>query len=66
MVWEGRFGKRIRLCRAFHHFLIHPALTDLASAFGPLAAGFLAACYGQTRDRRPARSLDRPAQIGAG
>ena len=52
--WQRRFGRRIGLCRAFHHFLIHPGLTDAASVMGPAARRFLAACYGLTRD--PVRS----------
>ena len=52
--WRRRFGRRIDLCRAFHHFLIHPSLTDAASILGPAAAHFLAGCYGLTRE--PARS----------
>lgn len=48
--WEARFGRRIRLCRAFHHALIHPAGIDLLATLGPLAARGLAACYDWTRD----------------
>ena len=50
VTWQRRFGRRIDLCRAFHHFLIHPSLTDAASLVGPVAARFLGACYGLTRD----------------
>ena len=49
--WHRRFDRRIGLCRGFHHFLINPALVDVASRLGPAAARFLAACYHQTRDR---------------
>ena len=55
--WHHQFDRRVRLCQAFHHFLIHPKLTDLVSTLGPAAARFLAACYRKTRDnphrRRP-------------
>ena len=48
--WHRRFDRRIRLCRAFHHALIHPTLIDLGASIGPVASRFLAACYQQTRD----------------
>ncbi len=66
ILWEGRFRRRIMLCRAFHHFLIHPSLTDTAALLGPVAAKFLAACYGQTRDTRRGRVPDRALTIEAG
>ena len=60
-VWQRRFDRRVWLCRAFHHFLIHPSLTDLTARLGPVGARLLAACFGQTRDgarlRVPAREL---------
>ncbi len=49
--WHRRFDRRVALCRGFHHFLVHPALLDLASILGPAAARGLAACFRQTRDR---------------
>jgi len=49
--WHRRFDRRVALCRGFHHLLVNPALVDLASALGPAAARFLAACFHQTRDR---------------
>ncbi len=49
--WHRRFDRRVRLCRGFHHFLVNPALVDLASVLGPAASRFLAACFHQTRDR---------------
>ena len=48
--WRRRFDRRIWLCRAFHHFLIHPSLTDLASILGPVGSRLLANSFGQTRD----------------
>ena len=53
--WRRRFDRRITLCRAFHHFLVRPALTDGASLLGPVASKALAACFGQTRDSRRSR-----------
>lgn len=50
--WHDRFDRRIFLCRAFHHFLVRPCLTDFASLLGPVASRFLASCFGQTRDPR--------------
>jgi menaquinone-9 beta-reductase len=52
--WHRRFAHRVALCRAFHHFLVNPAIVDLSSRFGPVASRFLAACYRQTRERKPA------------
>ena len=60
LTWHRRFRRRIWLCRAFHHFLVHPSLTDAAATFGPGASRFLAACYGQTRDPLRARVNVRP------
>jgi len=58
-VWRRRFDRRVTLCRAFHHLLVHPAIIDLASGLGPVASRFLAACFHQTRD--PDRSVQGPA-----
>ena len=49
--WHRRFDRRVRLCRGFHHMLIHPGFVDLASGLGVVASRFLAACFRQTRDR---------------
>jgi flavin-dependent dehydrogenase len=49
--WHRRFDRRVTLCRAFHHMLINPAFVDVGSALGKVASTFLAACFGQTRDR---------------
>ncbi len=51
--WHRRFARRILLCRAFHHFLVNPAFVDLSATLGPAASRFLAACYRQTRERKP-------------
>ena len=48
--WHSRFDRRITLCRAFHHCLIHPRAIDFASRFGRAASKLLAACYRRTRD----------------
>lgn len=48
--WHRRFDRRIRLCRAFHHMLIHPWLIDLGSAIGPAGAGLLGAAFDLTRE----------------
>ncbi len=53
--WHERFDRRITLCRAFHHFLIRPTLTDAASLLGPVASRFLSACFQQTRDDKRGR-----------
>jgi len=47
--WHARFKRTIRLCRVFHHALVHPAAIDIASAFRPLAVRLLAGCYRTTR-----------------
>jgi menaquinone-9 beta-reductase len=49
--WHRRFDRRVLLCRAFHHMLIHPAFVDAGSARGTVASTFLAACFRRTRDR---------------
>ena len=49
--WRRRFDRRVTLCRAFHHMLVHPSVIDLASGLGSVASRALAACYRQTRDR---------------
>jgi len=49
--WHARFIRRITLCRAFHHALLHPALIDLASRRPREAENFLARCFDWTRDR---------------
>ena len=54
--WHRRFARRVALCRAFHHYLVNPALVDLTARLGPSASRFLAACYRQTRERKPAWS----------
>ena len=56
--WDRRFGRRIRLCRLFHHALTRPALLDLSPALRSLAPRVLAACYHATREPagRPAIS----------
>ncbi len=48
--WHRRFDRRVHLCRAFHHGLIHPALIDSASLLCGLASRILSSCYHQTRD----------------
>lgn len=48
--WHGRFDRRIRLCRLFHHVLVNPSWIDLASVFPAMATRVLAAGYGRTRD----------------
>ena len=50
--WHRRFDRRIALCRAFHHFLVNPAIVDVSSRFGSAASRFLAGCYRQTRERK--------------
>lgn len=59
--WDARFGRRVRLCRLFHHLLMHPALFDGAARFGALAPRLLAVSYALTRD--PARA--RGGTIGS-
>jgi flavin-dependent dehydrogenase len=54
--WRGRFDRRVRLCRAFHHVLVNPALLDLGSIFPAFATRLLAGCYDRTRDREVAMS----------
>lgn len=49
--WHRRFDRRIRLCRLFHHLLIHPWMIDFASRFQSIAPRLLAAGFEQTRDR---------------
>ena len=51
--WHARFDRRVRLCRAFHHMLIHPTTIDLAASLRSLAPRLLSACYRLTRDPRP-------------
>jgi flavin-dependent dehydrogenase len=48
--WHRRFDRRVRLCRLFHHILVHPSWIDLASAFPAVASRLLAAAYARTRD----------------
>ena len=48
--WHRRFDRRVTLCRAFHHMLVHPSFVDLGSAMGSLASRFLSACFHRTRD----------------
>ena len=50
--WTRRFRRRITLCRAFHHFLIRPGLTDAVSLVGPLGPRALALGFGLTRESR--------------
>ncbi len=52
--WRRRFAFRVALCRTFHHFLVNPAFVNLSAQLGPTASRFLAACYNQTRERKPA------------
>jgi menaquinone-9 beta-reductase len=52
--WRRRFAHRIALCRAFHHFLVNPAIVDVSSRFGSAASRFLTGCYRQTRERNSA------------
>lgn len=49
--WHRRFDRRVQLCRAFHHLLIHPEFVDVASGMGRFASSFLSACFHQTRER---------------
>jgi len=53
--WRARFDRRIMLCRAFHHCLVRPSITDAASLLGPVASRFLSSCFGQTRDSKRGR-----------
>ncbi|MDB5348879.1 MAG: flavin-dependent dehydrogenase [Planctomycetota bacterium] len=48
--WHHRFDGRIRLCRLFHHALVHPEVVDLISLAGSLASRAVSACYRKTRD----------------
>ena len=48
--WDGRFRRRVRLCRVFHQLLTRPTFLDLASILGPLASRFLAESFRRTRD----------------
>lgn len=57
--WHRRFDRRITLCRAFHHVLIHPWLVDAGSRFSAVAPRLLALCYSQTRDSRRAAGTSR-------
>lgn len=52
--WHARFDRRVHLCRAFHHALVHPAAIDMAAALRSLAPRLLSACYRLTRDPAPA------------
>jgi hypothetical protein len=51
--WERRFRRRITLCRAFHHALVHPALIDVASLARSFGSSALTAGFRLTRDPSP-------------
>jgi hypothetical protein len=48
--WHRRFGRRIALCRAFHHALVNPWVVDLGSVMGRLGAAVMARGYDLTRE----------------
>ncbi len=48
--WHRRFDRRVALCRAFHHCLVHPILIDVGSGLGSIGSRALAACFRRTRD----------------
>ncbi|HWE38580.1 MAG TPA: FAD-dependent monooxygenase [Isosphaeraceae bacterium] len=51
--WHRRFERRIRLCRLFHHVLVHPALIDLATVLPRHSQRVLSFCFARTRDPQP-------------
>jgi flavin-dependent dehydrogenase len=52
--WRRRFGRRVALCRAYHHALVHPAILDVGAGLGGWGARLLRLAYGLTRDPAPA------------
>jgi hypothetical protein len=48
--WHRRFDRRIRLCRLFHHVLVHPTLIDLATFLPRYSPRVLSFCFARTRD----------------
>jgi flavin-dependent dehydrogenase len=48
--WHRRFDRRIRLCRLFHHVLVHPTLIDLATFLPRFSPRVLSFCFARTRD----------------
>ena len=48
--WDGRFRRRVRLCRMLHQVLVRPQLINLASGLGPAASRLLAESFRWTRD----------------